>query len=97
MDPFVTMVVAIVLVFSGVWGTLILMALLAKRNSALGSGADDPRIAELLEDSQLLDGRVERIEEELAFLRELRDPSARAALPGLAESDGTRESSGKPE
>ena len=81
MDPFVTMIVGIVLVFSGIWGTMILKALLQRRSPNLQPPSDDPRIGELLEDKQLLEERMERVEEELAFFRELRDPKASAQLP----------------
>ena len=87
MDPFITTVVAIVLIFSGVWGTMLLRWILQRGSRTLEAPADDPRIAELVEDHQLLEHRLQRIEEELTFLRELHQPEPPGQL-----SSGANES-----
>jgi hypothetical protein len=83
MDPFVTLVVLTVLVMSGVWGSIIIVGLL-KRNALklkLKAHPDDPRIDELQEDHHQLEARLERLEEELSFFRELQRPESPTQLP----------------
>lgn len=87
MDPFIIIIVTIVLVFGGLWGTLVLRALLQRYTAKLDQPQGDPRISELLEDGHLLEARLERVEEELAFLRELHAPAAPAQLPPSDGSD----------
>ena len=87
MGPFITMIVAIVLIFSGVWGTLLVRALLERSSRKLESRQEDPRIADLVEDNHLLGTRLERMEEELAFMRELQEPDAPLPLRPAEPTD----------
>ena len=80
MDPFITIIVVIVLVIGGVWGSLIISALLKRRSARLESSPNDPRIEELQEDHRLLEARFEQLEEEVGFLRELHKPESPAQL-----------------
>ena len=70
MEPFIVIWV-IVLAFGGVWGTMILRAILGRRTKHLPEAPGDPRLGEVLDDT-----RLDQVEEELAFLRELRRPDA---------------------
>ena len=81
MDPFTTIVVFTVLVISGVWGSIIISGLLKRHAAKLDPGRTDPRVDELQEDHQLLEARVERLEEELSFFRELQKPETPTGLP----------------
>ena len=89
---FVTLVVLTVLVISGVWGSMIIAGLLKRSTAKLESGPKDPRIDELQEDHHLLEARIERLEEELNFLRELHNPDTSTGLPpgDQNDSDGGR-------
>jgi hypothetical protein len=82
MEPFITIWVAIALVFGGVWGTIILRALVTRKTKDLEPGeVDDQRLLEMADDTQLLTSRIEQLEEEVSFLRELRQPPADPQLP----------------
>ena len=80
MDPFVTGVVFSVLITGGVWGSLVLAALLKRFSRKLESHPDDPRFEELREDTHQLEARLERLEEEVIFFRELHKPESPVQL-----------------
>lgn len=82
----VTLVVLTVLGFGGVWGAIIITSLLKRRDVRLQAGPSDPRIDVLQDDNRLLEARIERLEEEVNFLSELKAP---ASLP----SGGSRPAS----
>ena len=67
-------------VFGGIWGTMGLRAVLRRKSGSEAGSADDPRFA-AAEDMRLLEARLEQMEEEVAFLRELRTPVDRTSLP----------------
>jgi hypothetical protein len=68
------LIVLTVLVTGGVWGSLIISGLFKGRALELQPPADDPRIDELRGDHQQLEARLERLEEEVSFFRELQQP-----------------------
>ena len=80
MEPFITIWVAIAMVFGGVWGTMILRAMLGRRTKDLPDAQEDPRLGEVVDDTRILASRLDQVEEELAFLRELRRPDAAQEL-----------------
>ena len=79
MDP-VYLVIVLLVVIAGVWGSMILAAVL-RRLSPPREGEPDPRIEELQVDYRQLEARLEQLEEEASFLRELRGPEPPAELP----------------
>ena len=76
----------IVFVFVGIWGTMGLRAALRRMGGPEAIAADDSRFAEAAEERRLLEARLEQMEEEVAFLQELRTPVDRASLPPSQES-----------
>lgn len=80
MTPFMTAVVLMILMVAGAWGSIILKGLFQSRR--LEDGQEDPRLEELREENQQLEVRLERLEEEIGFLRELHRPKAPDQLPG---------------
>jgi len=80
MEPFIGLVVFFVLLFSGVWGSMVLFTRLKSSSSRLDSRPDDPRIEEIREDTHQLEARLERVEEELSFLQELYKPESPVRL-----------------
>lgn len=85
MDPAILLLLILV-VFGGIWGSLILVAVL-KRFVLPAETVVDPRIEDLLEDSRQLQTRLERLEEEVGFLRELRGPPPATPLPPAGDED----------
>ena len=92
MDPFITAVILTVLVISGVWGSIILSGLFKRRAMKLEAHPDAPRFEELREDHNQLEARLERLEEELSFFRELHGPETPTQLPRPGPSDFEQES-----
>mgnify|MGYP003934141903 FL=1 len=80
MTPFMTAVVLMILMVAGAWGSIILKGLF--QNRSLEGQPEDPRIDELREENQQLEVRLERLEEEIGFLRELHRPKTPTRLPG---------------
>ncbi len=87
MDPFVAGVVFILMIVSGVWGSMVLAALLKRFSRKLESRADDPLIEELRQDTHQLEARLDRVEEELSFFRELHEPESPVQLPSPDPND----------
>jgi hypothetical protein len=85
MDPFITVsiLVVLVVVIGGVWGWTIISELMRARTLRLQPPSVDPRIEELADDHRRLEDRLEKLEEEVEFFRELRAPedSRRLAVP----------------
>lgn len=75
---------------SGVWGSIILAGLFRRWNRKLERPADDPRISALQESHEQLEARLERLEEEVGFFRELSKPEPPSQLrgPGAGQSKG---------
>ena len=71
----------VLFVFGGIWGTMGLRAVLRRKSGPEAGSADDPRFAAAAEDRRILEARLEQMEQEVAFLRELRTPVDRASLP----------------
>jgi Zn-dependent protease with chaperone function len=80
MDPLI--LVLTVLIISGLWGSIILAGLFRRWNRKLERPADDPRISQLQEGHEQLEARLERLEEEIGFFRELNKPEPPNQLPG---------------
>ena len=81
MDPLVAVVmfVVIILVFGGIWGTVLISGLM-KRRSNLLAPQDEARLKELAQAQQMLEARLVKLEDEVSFLRELKKPDAAARL-----------------
>lgn len=74
----------ILIVIGGVWGTMIIRSLLEKRAHklvALVAPADGERLEEVLDDYRQLEARLGHLEEEVGFLRQLREPEPPGQLP----------------
>lgn len=69
------------LIFVGIWGTMIVSARVKQISDGSGPGLDDRILRDFQETTRLLEARLEQVEEELAFYRELRAPDASAKLP----------------
>ena len=80
MERWLVLIVMTALITGGVWGSIILSGLFKRRS--LRSSLDDPRFERLAEENQQLEARLERLEEEIQFLRELRKPETPPQLPG---------------
>lgn len=80
MDPLI--LVLTVVIVSGVWGSIILAGLFRRWNRKLERPAEDPRISALQENHEQLEARLERLEEEIGFFRELSRPEPPSHLPG---------------
>lgn len=81
MELWIVLIILTVLVTSGVWGSIILSGLFKGRTLKLQTPTDDPRIGELREDHHQLEARLERLEEEVGFFRELQQPENPTQLP----------------
>ena len=90
MDPlvFVLIVAVTILVIGGVWGLAIVQGLMKQRALKLERRGEDPRIGEIQEGHRLLEARVEQLEEEVGFFRELHRPDAPPQLSS-PEEDAT--------
>lgn len=73
---FITIIIVTVLTVGGVWGSVILSGLMKRRATKLEAGPEDPRIEQLQEGYGLLEARLEQLEEEVSFFRELHRPES---------------------
>lgn len=69
------------LIFVGIWGTMIVSARVKQMTEGSGPAMDDRLLEEFRETTRLLEARLERVEEEVEFYRELRAPTAAKELP----------------
>jgi hypothetical protein len=83
MELWLVLIILTVLVTVGVWGAIFLSGLFQRWN--LKGPPTDPRFEVLREENQHLEARLERLEEEVGFLRELRKPDPRPQLPSSDE------------
>ena len=83
MEPLTAGLIGIILIITigGVWGTVILRGLMERRTLELRSGPDDGRLEELLEGYRQVEARLEHLEEEVGFYRELQEPKNPGRLP----------------
>ena len=81
MALWIVLIILTVLVTTGVWGSIILSGPFKGRTLKLQTPTDDPRIGELREDHHQLEARLERLEEEVGFFRELQQPENPTQLP----------------
>ena len=81
MDPFlaVAILAMILLTFGGIWGTIVISGLMKRRSNVLAP-QDDARLKQLLSEQEQMDARLGKLEDEVAFLRELKNPDAPARL-----------------
>jgi hypothetical protein len=92
--------VFILIIFSAMWGSVVLATLLKERHrkldarleSQLGSGLGDGELAEIHEELVRLSARMERMEDDVGFFTELNRPNQPAQLteadrPGAASSE----------
>lgn len=82
------LIALIFLFFSAFWGSVFLAAVVKRFSRKLEAPPDNPLIEALREDTHELETRLARVEEELRFFRELRepDPSARLRSPDANDS-----------
>lgn len=66
----------IALIFGGAWVSMVLATVLKRFSKRLDSNPSDIRFEELVDDARRLERRLEQVEEELGFLRELHRPKA---------------------
>lgn len=83
MELWLVLIILTVLIISGVWGSIILSGLFKRRS--LKNPPDDPRFEALREEDHQLEARIERLEEEIGFLRELQKPEAPRQLTSSEE------------
>lgn len=81
MALWLVLIILTVLVTGGVWGSIILLGLFKMRAEKLQMPTQDPRFDELNEDHRQLEARLDRLEEEVGFFRELRMPEDPTQLP----------------
>jgi hypothetical protein len=92
--------VLMLIIFSAMWGSVVLVTLLKERHkkldarleSQLGPGMGDAELAEVHEELARLSARMERMEDDVRFFTELNRPSQPAQLteadrPGAASSE----------
>ncbi len=75
------------LIFLGVWGTMLVAARVKQISDGSDAGLDDRVLQDFQETARLLEARLERVEEELAFYRELRAPEVAKELPSSKTAD----------
>ena len=85
MELWLVSIVLTALIVGGVWGSIILSGLFRKRS--LKSLPDDPRFEVLREENLELEARLERLEEEIGFIRELQKPEAPPQLNRSQETE----------
>ena len=78
---FILIVFVTVATIGGAWGWVLLSGWMKRRTIKLESATEDPRVGEILESHQLLEARVEQLEEEISFFRELHRPESLPQLP----------------
>lgn len=85
MDPVTAALIAglLLIVIGGVWGYTIISGIMQRRLNSADRGSMDDFLA-LRDDYAQLEGRLERVEEELEFLRALKAPDGARSLPGSA-------------
>jgi len=71
----------VMIIFAAVWGSIFLAALLKRSSRELGPRPEGPEQDRLRDGLDHLETRVASLEEELAFLRELRSPTPSVKLP----------------
>lgn len=74
------------LIFLGVWGSMLVSARVKQMTEGTDSTPDDRLIEEFRETVRLLEARLERVEEEVEFYRELRAPDPTRELPPPPDS-----------
>jgi len=77
----------ILIIFSAVWGSIFLGAYVKRLYGDRDSRPDDLFFAGLREETQQFESRLDRIEEELAFFRELNRPDSAPQLRPPEEDD----------
>jgi hypothetical protein len=87
MPPFIFPLLFIALIFTGVWGSMIVSALVKRLSISTESRPDDLEIQGMREEQHLLEARVERLEEDLGFFRELYRGESPTRLPSPEPQD----------
>lgn len=83
-----SIILILMVVIGGVWGWTIISELMKARTLRLRPPQVDPRVGELLEDYRRLEDRLEKLEEEVQFFRELHAPEAPRRLTGADDDAG---------
>jgi hypothetical protein len=83
MELFPLLVIA--LIFVGIWGTMLVSARVKQISEGSAPPPDDRLLDEFREATRLLEARLERVEEELTFYKELRAPEVAKELPAPEE------------
>ena len=87
MEMWIVLIILTGLGIVGVWGSIILSTVFKRRADRLQTPTDDLRFGELREDHDQLEARLERLEEEVSFFRELRRPEIPTQLPSPDKGD----------
>ena len=82
---FAELMILLVVLFSGAWGSAFLAASLKRFSRKIDQGTLGPGFDDLRGDTHLLEARLGRVEEELRFFRQLQEP-ATAVRSGALES-----------
>ena len=80
----------VLILFTFGWGSAFLLPYIRRHSRRLDSTVDSEVLARLLEDTDQLATRLDQIEEELRFFRELRAPEERIRL-SPADEDHSEE------
>jgi len=82
---FVLIVFVTLATIGGAWGWVLLSGWMKRRAIKLESETEDPRVGEIQESHRLLEARVEQLEEEVSFFRELHRPDSPPQLSSPGE------------
>ena len=82
---FILIVFVTVATIGGAWCWVLLSGWMKRRAIKLESAAEDPRVGEVQESHRLLEARVEQLEEEVSFFRELHRPDPPPQLSSAGE------------
>ncbi|MDH3206706.1 MAG: hypothetical protein OEO79_08840 [Gemmatimonadota bacterium] len=87
MDPVTAVLLGVLMLLGGgvVWVTMLLRAWLERRAPRVG-GIESDKLQEVLDDYRQLEGRLSQLEDEVGFLRLLKEPDSAREL-GPPESE----------
>jgi 3-methyladenine DNA glycosylase/8-oxoguanine DNA glycosylase len=90
MDPVTAALLGILMLLGGgvVWVTMMLRSWLERRAPQI-EGPDAEKLREVMDDYRQLEGRLSQLEDEVGFLRQLKEPEPKSRLrPPTLHEDG---------
>ena len=78
----------VLIVFAAGWGSAFLLPLLRQRFKKMDQSMDHEVLARVLEDVDQLSTRLNHVEEELDFFKDLNAPEKQGQLPSPDEGEG---------